>query len=190
MMPRKKSRFPLLKPHFPLYEPQWPAGTVGYQDELEFMKVVLQFKEVGYGRMEQMIDAKWDEEWPGGALMKLTDHLLSTAKIAVARLEKENVELKKRFDRLASELTSARDTFAKWMDILDACNEITMETRLCTAEGTPVKNYKHRLHLIYFLSDVADNTSVEYELAMRLLLDVKPSKITPLPGTRDFKGGR
>ena len=46
-----------------------------------------------------------------------------------------------------------RDLFLKWISILDACNELRLES----------KNFR----LLSFASKIVDSASVEYELAMR-----------------------
>ena len=44
-----------------LNEPSWPKGTNGYNMENEFINTVRRLKDIGYGRMIQMIKFEWDE---------------------------------------------------------------------------------------------------------------------------------
>lgn len=40
----------------------WPVGTVGHAEERDFMETVGRLREVGFGRMIQLVQFAWDRE--------------------------------------------------------------------------------------------------------------------------------
>lgn len=78
----------------------WPLGTVGYARNVRFIDFVEENRELGFGRMRQIVGMVWEKVNKVGAI---TDHYFEKE---INRLEVENASLLKENKRLRKAMRS------------------------------------------------------------------------------------